>query len=133
MKLKLTRIFKGEEYTIGKLYIDGEYFCDTMEDKVRIENCDCSQKVYGQTCIPEGIYKIEFYFWEKHNKRYPILLDVPCFSGILIHSGSSELDSSGCILVGRNTIKGKLTRSGYTWLNLMNKIRGEKNLTITIE
>ena len=69
MKLLLKRIFKGETYTIGRLYIDGVYFCDTIEDTVRLlpllcpdtpQNipCKCKEKVYAQTAIPYGIYKI---------------------------------------------------------------------------
>lgn len=133
MKLLLKRIFKGETYTIGDLYIDGEFFSNTLEDKVRIEDCDCSFKVYGKTAIPQGEYKIDFVFWEKHKSTYPHLIHVPCFESILIHSGNNDKDTEGCILVGINDLKGKLTRSGWTFLQLMNKIRNEKNLTITIE
>lgn len=135
MKLLLKRIFKGE-YTIGHLYIDGEYFCDTLEDKTRIKNLDCSMKIYGKTAIPETLpnepYKIEFVWWEKHNKVYPKLIHVPCFESILIHAGSNSDHTEGCILVGINSEKGKLTRSGYTFLELMKRIRNEKNLTIEI-
>jgi hypothetical protein len=133
MRLDLKRVYKGETYTIGKLSIDGEFFCNTLEDKVRISNCDCKQKIPKITAIPEGTYKIDFLFWEKHNDTYPHLIDVPCFSGILIHSGTTDADTEGCILVGINDIKGKLLRSRLTWLSLMAKIKREKDLTIIIQ
>ena len=116
MKLNVKRIFKGDAYTIGKLYIDDLYFSDTLEDTVRIVNGDCSLKIFGQTAIPEGTYKIEIIYWEKHLGYYPHLLDVPCFSGIMMHGGNTAEDTEGCILVGVNSIKGQLTTSHQTFL-----------------
>lgn len=131
MKLKLKRIFKGETYTIGKLYIDGEYFCDTLEDTVR--DIDTKEdKVYAQTAIPAGEYDIDMntispkysrrksYDWCRG--RLPRLLDVPFFEGILIHSGNTAEDSAGCILVGRNKVKGKVIDSMNTLKNLWVKL-----------
>lgn len=132
MKLLLKRVVKADTYTMGELFIDGEYFCDTLEDKVRIENCDCSFKIFAKTCIPEGEYRIEFVWWEKHQKIYPKLIHVPCFEGILIHAGNSDRDSEGCILVGKCEERGKIVRSGYTFLQLMNRIRSEKDIKIEI-
>lgn len=114
MKIKIKRIYRGESYTIGRLYLDYEdgmgfeYFCDTLEDKCRIINGDCSAKIYGQTAIPEGTYEMEMIYWKKHKNWYPHIIDVKCFIGILIHSGADELDTEGCILVGFNKIKGHL-------------------------
>ena len=64
MKLLLKRIAKQKTYTIGKLYIDGVYECDTLEDTDRGLSDDMSiaeikkKKVYGQTAIPTGTYEI---------------------------------------------------------------------------
>ena len=132
MKLTLQRRFKGNDYTIGSLFIDGTYFCDTLEDKVRIVNNDCSMKIYGQTAIPEGTYKIDFVWWAKHAANYPHLINVPCFEGILIHSGSRALDTEGCILVGENKVKGGLINSKVTFNKLMKIIKPANDLTIEI-
>ncbi len=130
----LDRIYKGETYTIGRLFIDGESFCDTLEDKVRPQG---AAKVYGETAIPAGRYKIEFVFSPKFNRKMPALIDVKGFIGILMHWGNTPKDTEGCILVGRNTIKGQLTESKDTWKKLFSRLydayeRGE-DIWITIQ
>lgn len=130
----LDRIFKGETYTIGHLFLDGERFCDTLEDKVRPQG---AAKVYGETAIPAGRYKIEFVFSPKFNRKMPALIDVKGFVGILIHWGNTPKDTEGCVLVGRNTIKGQLTESKDTWKKLFSRLydayeRGE-DIWITIQ
>ncbi|MEG0108878.1 MAG: DUF5675 family protein, partial [Lachnospiraceae bacterium] len=122
MKLLLKRKFKGETYTIGDLFIDGKFFCNTLEDKVRIlpllchetaqgRACQCQEKVYAQTAIPAGTYKITMEYSPRFKRVLPYLHDVPHFLGILIHSGNNEAASSGCLLVGKNTVKGKVLES----------------------
>ena len=105
MKLELKRIAYKETYTIGKLYIDGIYFCDTLEDKVR------DIKIKDKTAIPCGTYKVQITYSNRFKKMMPLLLNVPGFEGIRIHNGNSESDTSGCILVGQNKVKGKLVNS----------------------
>jgi hypothetical protein len=132
MKLELKRIFRGPEYTIGKLYIDGAYFCDTLEDPDRDLNRDGKfdngeVKVPGNTCVPNGTYDIEFKysptFSPKINKRYmPYLKDVPSFEAVMMHWGNTAEDTRGCILVGQNKVKGKVLNSIYTFKKLLNKI-----------
>jgi hypothetical protein len=107
MKLQLIRKFKGEKYTIGDLFIDGVFFSNTLEDCVR----DKGVKVYGETAIDSGIYKVIMDMSKRFKKRMPLLLDVPNFRGVRIHSGNTVKDTLGCILVGKNTIKGQLTDS----------------------
>ena len=126
MELTLVRKYFCEEYTIGKLYVDGKYFCDTIEDKVR--DLDNEEKVYGKTAIPYGTYRIAMDVVSPrfaNHKQYrhiggklPRLLDVPHFDGILIHIGNTADDSSGCILVGQNLAKGKVLNSTITFNNL---------------
>lgn len=112
MKLKLTRLFLRDTYTIGKLYIDGQYFCDTLEDKVR--DLSREKKIPGQTAIPAGEYEIVVNVSPRFKRKLPRLLDVPGFDGILIHRGNTSEDTAGCILVGENKAKGKLINStGY--------------------
>jgi hypothetical protein len=109
MKIEVKRIYKGEEYTIGRMYVNGEYFCDTLEDKVR--DIEKEGKVYGQTAIPSGEYKVIVNQSPKFGRILPRLLDVPYFEGILIHRGNTHQDTGGCILVGENRIKGKVVNS----------------------
>ena len=103
MKLKLKRIYRGNTYTIGRLYIDNEYFCDTLEDKDRgltsymSEEEIKSLKVYSETAIPTGTYKIEVTFSRRFKKKMPVLIGVKGFSGIRIHSGNDETHTSGWI------------------------------------
>ena len=146
MELTLVRKYFCEEYTIGKLYVDGKYICDTIEDKVR--NLDVEEKVYGQTAIPYGTYRIAMDVVSPRfasHKQYrhiggklPRLLDVPHFDGILIHIGTTAEDSSGCILVGQNLAKGKVLNSTITFNNLYAtllraKAKGEEiKITITL-
>lgn len=84
MRMLLKRIYNGKTYTIGKLYCNGEYFCDTLEDVVRPKG----EKVYGQTAIPEGKYKVIITMSNRFKKMLPLILDVPNFAGVRIHSGN---------------------------------------------
>jgi hypothetical protein len=117
MKLELKRTFFAEKYTIGKLSIDGVLFCDTLEDKNRDLNKDGDlkdngeTKVFGETAIPFGTYEIIMNESQRFKRKMPLLLSVPSFAGIRIHAGSKAEHSHGCILVGKNTIKGGLTDS----------------------
>lgn len=135
MQLYLTRIAKRETYTIGRLFIDGQYFCDTIEDRDRGLNAALplgrlkEMKVYGQTAIPTGVYKIDMNTvspkfrsrsWAKpYDGKLPRLLNVPAYDGVLIHVGNTAEDSLGCILVGRNKQVGKVLQSTDTFNSLM--------------
>ena len=154
MRIELVRIFTCPTYTIGKLYVNGEYVCDTVEDTDRgldqsmtVEEIK-KRKVYRQTAIPTGMYKVTMnvqspkfvqmaYYKDYCNGFMPRILKVPGFDGILIHCGSSANSSAGCLIVGYNTIKGKVTDSKKAWEKLMKnyltpaKMRGEE-ITITI-
>jgi len=110
LHLNIVRIAEKSTYTIGKFYVDGEYFADTLEDAVRTE------KIKGKTAIPEGTYDVIFTMSNRFKKVMPLLLDVPNFEGVRIHSGNIPEDTEGCILVGKNTVVGKLTDSRL-WTN----------------
>lgn len=110
MNLRLVRRFKGETYTIGSLSVNGEKFCDTLEDRVR-DLAGGESKVPGETAIPEGRYRVIVNRSPKFGRDLPRLLDVPQFEGVLIHRGNTDKDSSGCILVGENKVKGKVINS----------------------
>lgn len=112
MKLELNRIAKKPFYTIGRLFVDGKYFCDTLEDRCR--DLDREEKVMNETAIPEGTYEVVVNVSAKFKRKLPLLLDVPHFSGIRIHRGNTDKDTSGCILVGENKEPGRVINSaGY--------------------
>lgn len=96
MKLVLNRIFLNDKATIGELYVDDAYLCDTLEDKVR----PAGTKVYSETAIPDGTYEVILSYSPRFKQILPEILNVPNFTGIRIHKGNSSIDSSGCILVG---------------------------------
>lgn len=109
MKLKLIRKYRKPDYTIGILSVDGKYFCDTLEDCVR--DLSKEEKVAGQTAIPAGTYEVKVDISPRFKRRLPRILNVPHFEGILIHRGNVPRDTSGCILVGENKIKGQVVNS----------------------
>lgn len=116
MKLQLKRIALQDTYTIGKLYIDGEYFCDTIEDKVRDLNKNGvfdngEVKVKGKTAIPYGQYEIAWAYSPRFKRYTPRLLNVNSFDGVLIHAGNTAQDTEGCIILGQNKVKGKVINS----------------------
>jgi len=147
MDLILTRNFKGSKYTIGKLYINSEYFCDTIEDVVRPLpdhcpytskglDCMCDEKKYGLTAIPAGTYKCVYNHSNRFNKELILLLGVPHFKGVRIHSGNTELDSSGCIILGENKIKGMVINS-RPYIDRLNELaeqatKNKESITILI-
>lgn len=120
MELILKRKYRTPDYTIGKLYVDGKYFCDTLEDKVR--DLTKENKVPGQTAIPAGRYDVVVNISPRFKRKLPRLLNVPGFEGILIHRGNSAKDTSGCILVGENKEKGKVIDSTRYELRLTEMI-----------
>lgn len=139
MKLKLVRIVTQSNYTEGKLYIDGAYFSDTLEDTDRGLEQNMSEfeinrrKIYGQTCIPSGEYKVILNMSPRFKKILPRLLDVKGFEGILIHAGNTVQDSSGCILLGTKSADGILKDSRKAVDALIKKLETEKDITITID
>lgn len=138
MEIIVKRIAKKETYTIGKMYIDGKYFCDTLEDKDRglsqsmTEEEIRKRKVYGLTAIPTGAYKVIVNYSERFGKLMPLLLDVKGYAGVRIHSGNTPSDTLGCILVGRNTAKGMVTESRKTFLRLMETLKRDNEVVLRI-
>lgn len=112
MELKVERKWPKDTYTVGRLYVDGKLFCNTLEDRVRDLNTE--EKIYGETAIPAGRYRVIFNWSPKFGRNLPRLLNVPHFEGILIHPGNTAADSAGCILVGKNSAVGRLSESRDT-------------------
>lgn len=153
MKITVKRIAKQSTYTIGKLYVDNKYFCDTLEDTDRgltssMPLSEISElKKRGITAIPTGTYQItldvvspKFSKYKQYNfcnGKLPRLLNVPGYEGVLIHIGNKPEDTEGCILVGYNTVKGQVTNSTDTFKKLYALLLAAKNnneqITITYE
>ena len=152
MKLRLERRWPKATYTIGVLFIDGLRYCETLEDRDRgLKQTDPStyisaKKIPGETAIPKGTYGVAMnvtspkyaavaWYWQLCQGKMPRLLSVPGFQGILVHPGSSALDSAGCVLVGKNTKVGKLTESKATFKALYERMKKayDKGEEITIE
>ena len=139
MRLTLKRIANRKDYCIGKLYINGKYFCDTLEDVDRGLDDSMSEdeikqlKVKTQTAIPVGIYTVLLTYSPKYKKVMPLINNVKGYSGIRIHSGNSSKDTEGCLLVGKNTVIGRLTDSRNTFNALFKRLQQKGSNKITIE
>lgn len=138
MRIELVRIAFKNTYTIGKLYVDGKYFCDVLEDVDRGLDSSMSdseileKKVKGQTAIPTGHYVINITYSPKYKRMMPLLLDVKGFSGIRIHSGNTAKDTEGCLIVGKNKKVGMVLESRDTYKRLFKMMEGQNEITIDI-
>lgn len=138
MRIELVRIAFKDTYTIGKLYVDGKYFSDVLEDKDRgldssmTESEILKNKVKGQTAIPTGHYVINITYSPKYKRMMPLLLDVKGFSGIRIHSGNTAKDTEGCLIVGKNKKVGMVLESRDTYKRLFKMMEGQEEITIDI-
>lgn len=94
--IRVRRVIPSEKSTIGEMYFNDVFLCNTLEDTVRPQGV----KIFGKTAIPAGTYKIDMLFWQIYNDNYPHLIDVPNFEGILIHPGIVPEHTEGCILPG---------------------------------
>lgn len=153
MEIKVKRIARKEAYTIGKMYVDGAYVCDTLEDKDRglTSNMSiaqiCGVKVHGKTAIPTGRYLVDMKTvsprfggraqYQFCKGRLPRLCNTIGFQGVLVHCGNTAKDTDGCILVGENKAVGQVLNSTATFRKLYPILkaadeRGEQ-IWITIE
>jgi hypothetical protein len=138
MEILLKRTYACPTYTIGHIYINGKYFCDTIEDKDRGLDQSMSvdeiksKKVYKETAIPTGVYDVAMniasgtfsnftkYPWAKpYGGKLPRLKSVKGYEGILMHPGIDQNSSAGCLIVGENKVKGKVINSQATFKRLM--------------
>lgn len=136
MRLTLIRIANRPTYCIGKLYIDGVYFCDTIEDtdmglkdEMSLEEI-LSKKVKGETAIPSGIYQVTITYSPKYKKNMPLINNVKGYSGIRIHSGNTSKDTEGCLIVGKNKEVGKVLDSRVTYNALYKRLVQTKDRII---
>jgi hypothetical protein len=145
MNILLKRTQKTNESTVGQLFINGQYFCDTLEDVDRGMKSNMSLaelnaiKIKHETAIPSGKYKVIMSFSPRFKRELPLLLNVPAFQGIRIHQGNTKEHTSGCILVGVYNPKARknfISNSVSTMARLMKelkKVRATEEIIITIE
>ena len=130
MKIEVKRQQYRDNCTSGKLFIDGEFQCFTLEDVVR------AVKIYGVTAIPAGTYQVVMSMSGRFKKILPELLNVPGFTGIRIHAGNTEHDTSGCLLLGkrrtRDTILESRVACGEVFPQIQAALDGGQKVFITI-
>ena len=143
MELNVKRIARKDGYTIGRLFINNEYFCDTLEDTDRgvkdtmqVDEI-LAKKVKAETAIPTGKYDVILTFSPRFKRVLPLLLNVKGYEGVRVHAGNTNKDTEGCLLVGENKVKGQVLNSRATLEKLMSVLleceeRKEK-VTILIE
>lgn len=122
MELLLERMPR-ERYTPGALYIDGQFFCYTLEDQDRKLESG-GRKVYGETCIPRGKYPVVLDFSARFKRLMPHVLGVPQFDGIRIHNGRTTEHTHGCVLVGYEKFDDQLLKSKEAFEALMSIMEG---------
>ncbi len=119
MNITIHRKYRRSGYSIGILYIDGRRICETLEDEDRGLSASMpleellTRKIKGQTAIPTGIYQVVMSYSPRFKKMLPLIMNVPAYEGVRIHSGNTARDTEGCILCGRNTKVGMVTNSRY--------------------
>ena len=143
MEIRINRIARKERYTIGKMYVNDTYFCDTLEDTDRgladtmQVNEILANKLKGITAIPTGKYDVILSFSPRFKRVLPLLLSVKGYEGVRIHPGNTNKDTEGCLLVGENKEKGKVINSRATFEKLMSILleceKRKEQVTITIE
>lgn len=143
LEILVDRKWKKSTYTIGRMYLDGEFFCNTLEDRDRGLTSEMSlieingKKVMHETAIPSGTYEVSLdyvspkfsqypYYMEVCGGQLPRLLNVKGFSGVLIHVGTNASHSSGCILVGNNTSIGQLSNGKKVFEELYKRLLDAK-------
>lgn len=126
MQITVKRLYKTDISTIGELLVDGIFECYTLEDAER------DVKIKGETAIPKGTYNVIINESTRFKRLLPLLLNVPNFEGVRIHSGNSNHDTEGCILVGQSRNKNYIGQSRKAFDKLFKKMQAAKNITITI-
>ena len=127
MKILIKRLHRTDKSTIGELSIDGVFECYTLEDVER------DVKIKSETAIQKGVYKCVITYSNRFKKYMPLLLNVPNFKGIRIHTGNTNNDTEGCILVGNNRGLDFISNSRIAYNNLLEKLKkAEKKEEIII-
>ena len=128
MILNLVRRWKSTKSTIGELFVDGKFECFTLEDITRT-----GAKVYGETAIPKGTYRVVIDLSERFGRRLPHILDVPEFEGVRIHAGNTAANTLGCVLVGETRSEDFVGQSKTAFEKLFRKLDTADSITLTIQ
>ncbi len=131
IKLLLQRKWALESATIGELFVDGEFYCFTLEDVVR----PIDQKIPGETAIPTGLYQVVTDWSPRFKKNMLHVLDVPGFLGVRIHPGNTGKDTDGCILVGQTVdlASQSIGASRIAYEQLFRKLSDEPNIVLEVK
>lgn len=152
MEIIIERAWKKADYTIGRLFVNGERICESLEDTDRGLKSSFTDaaikaiKIAGKTAIPTGTYKVVLSVSPKFkNKSWamkygglvPEIVGVKGYVGIRFHPGANAEQTEGCPLVGENKVKGGLINSQKTYCELMDKYfipawNRKEEITITI-
>lgn len=142
MEIQVNRIARKDGYTIGRMSLNNEYFCDTLEDTDRGLNATMSvneilsKKRKGITAIPAGKYDVILTFSPRFKRVLPLLLNVPGYQYIRVHNGNRPDSTEGCLLVGENKAKGQVLNSRATLEKLMSVLleceKRKEKISITI-
>ena len=142
MKILIDRNYKYPKYTIGEVYVNGNFYCYSLEDTDRGLHVDMpmryfkERKVYGETAVPCGVYEVIIDWSPKFKKYMPHvmyrnadgkLVEVPGFSGIRIHSLATSKDTLGCIGFGDWNGGDRLINSRAITANLVDRIQKARN------
>jgi len=141
MELVVNRFVKSELSSIGRLSVDGQPQCFTLEDKDRgLKSTDDLSlikklKVFSKTAIPTGRYQVVINFSNRFKTYLPLLLEVPGYAGVRIHPGNTAENTEGCILPGESHSKDFVSTSRKAFTSLMAKMKAaekKEKIYITI-
>lgn len=131
MEIEVIRKKFNDNCTLGELLVDGLFFCYTLEDVDRdLMQSDTPEyikkiKVNGQAAIPYGRYEVSITFSNRFHKPLPLIMAVPGFEGIRIHSGNKSTDTEGCLLVGEVMKEDEIQDSRKAFRKLFTLIQEE--------
>ena len=136
-ELKIIRDTFSNDTTIGKLYIDNEFFCYTLEDTAR----DFGVKIPKETAIPRGNYYVKLTNSQRFKRLMPMVFTEPngyelinkgiSFKGIRMHGGNTNKNTEGCILVAFKKLNNK-TIQGTAERKLTEKLKEYSEIILTI-
>lgn len=139
LKLELIRRILTLKSTSSDLYINGVFECHVLEDTDRKLTSSMPLdeikriKVFGETAIPYGTYKVIISKSTRFQKMFPEILEVPGYSGVRIHAGNFPKDTEGCLLVGTTLFKDEIRNSKIALSNLMAKLEKADSISIDIK
>lgn len=134
LELELNPVWFASDCIISQLFVDGEFECYILEDRERLKKG--KQKIDGETAIPEGTYEIIINYSPRFKQKLPRLLNVPGFTGILIHPGNTAKDTAGCLLPGKTKTEHSVGQSRVAFNALFKKLveakEAGKKITIKV-